>query len=41
MVRASRLMAPLLLLFSVAVLIAAASLYLDNDGHHGPAPPCA
>ncbi|MRX07778.1 sensor histidine kinase [Pseudoduganella sp. FT25W] len=37
MVRASRLMAPLLLLFSVAVLIAAASLYLDNDGHHGPA----
>jgi len=36
MQRSPRLLANLLLLFSVAVLIAAASLYLDNDGGHGP-----
>ena len=37
MERPPRLLANLLLLFSIAVLIAAASLYLDNDGGHGPA----
>jgi signal transduction histidine kinase len=36
--RSARLLANLLLLFSVAVLIAAASLYLDNEGAHGAGP---
>jgi signal transduction histidine kinase len=37
MARPPRLLGNLLLLFSLAVLLAAASLYLDNDGGHGPA----
>jgi signal transduction histidine kinase len=35
--RIHRLFANLLLVFSIAVLAAAASLYLDNDGGYGPA----
>jgi DNA-binding NarL/FixJ family response regulator len=36
MERAHRLFAKLLLVFSIAVLAVAASLYLDNDSSHGP-----